>query len=95
MRYSGQDDVVVGLPVACRDRPETQGLVGFFVNTLPLRASAGDETSFADLAAKASKAVLEALEHSILPLQEIVAAVGAPRIPGATPLFQARQRHSC
>ena len=87
-RYSGQDDLVVGVPVAGRDRPETQGLVGYFINTLPVRCTLLEGQTFADVAHAASAATLAALEHSMLPLEQIVAAVGVARTPGANPLFQ-------
>ena len=87
-RYSGQDDLVVGVPVAGRDRPETQGLVGYFINTLPVRGYVGEEASFVDLCHAASVATVDALDHSALPLEHVVAAAGVVRTPGANPLFQ-------
>jgi non-ribosomal peptide synthetase component F len=83
--------VVVGVPVAGRDRPETQGLIGYFINTLPVRGGASmEEASFADLAKQASRATMDALSHSALPLEEIVSAAGVQRKAGVNPLFQVR-----
>ena len=88
LRYSGQEDVVVGVPVAGRDRPETQGLVGYFINTLPVRCRAVEGATFADVACSTSKAMLDALAHSALPLELVLAATGVARMPGVNPLFQ-------
>jgi hypothetical protein len=88
LRYSGQDDVVVGVPMAGRDRPETQGLVGYFINTLPVRCGAVEDASFADMAKRASKATVNAMAHSLLPPEQVVAAAGVQRTPGVNPLFQ-------
>ena len=90
LRYSGEEEVVVGVPVAGRDYPETQGLMGYFINTLPVRCLADGSASWAELARAASRAVLEALEHSALPIDQILAASGVQRVPGANPLFQVR-----
>ena len=88
LRYSGQDDLVIGVPVAGRDRQETHGLVGYFINTLPVRCITSEDASFEDLAVNASRATLAALEHSLLPLEDVVAAAGVARVPNANPLFQ-------
>jgi len=88
LRYSGQDDVVVGVPVAGRDRSETHGLIGYFINTLPVRCLASEDATFADMIRDASKATLAALDHSLLPLEDVVAVSGVARVPNANPLFQ-------
>jgi hypothetical protein len=88
LRYSGQDDLVIGVPVAGRDRQETHGLIGYFINTLPVRCVAVEGASFADMICDASGATLAALDHSLLPLEEVLAASGVSRIPNANPLFQ-------
>jgi len=65
------DDVaaaVIGVPVAGRDRQETHGLVGYFINTLPVRCMAVDGARFADMVGDASAATLAALDHSLLPI---------------------------
>jgi non-ribosomal peptide synthetase component F len=88
LRYTGQDDLVIGVPVAGRDRQETHGLVGYFINTLPVRCVAVEDASFADMVREASAATLAALDHSLLPLEEVVAASGVARVANANPLFQ-------
>jgi non-ribosomal peptide synthetase component F len=88
LRYTGQDDLVVGVPVAGRDRQETHGLVGYFINTLPVRCVAVEGASFADMVREASTATLAALDHSLLPIEEVVAASGVARVPNVNPLFQ-------
>jgi amino acid adenylation domain-containing protein len=87
-RHTGQEDLVVGVPVANRDRPETQELVGFFVNTLPLRFEAGGARSFRDLLARVRQAVLGAFAHQSLPFERLVGALGVEREPGRPPLVQ-------
>ena len=81
---------MVGVPVAGRDRPETQGLIGYFINTLPVRCTLAEDErlSFTQVALHVSQALLNALEHSLLPLEQVVAAAGVSRVPGANPLFQ-------
>ena len=88
LRYSGQDDLVIGVPVAGRDRSETHGLVGYFINTLPIRCLANEDASFADMIGDASSSMLDALDHSLLPLENIVAVSGVGRVQNVNPLFQ-------
>jgi non-ribosomal peptide synthetase component F len=88
MRYSAQDDLIIGVPAAGRDRPETHGVVGFFINTLPIRGTVNEDSSFEEMLRSVSQTVLRGMANSALPLQEIVQAVGAPRTKGANPLFQ-------
>jgi amino acid adenylation domain-containing protein len=88
-RYSGHDDVVVGTPVAGRTRPELDGVVGFFVNTLPLRADLSGDPPFTALLARVREATLRAFAHQDLPFEQIVDALGVPRDGARTPLVQA------
>ncbi len=88
LRYSGQDDLVIGVPVAGRDRSETHGLVGYFINTLPIRCLANEDASFSDVISDTSSAMLGALDHSLLPLENIVAVSGVGRVQNVNPLFQ-------
>ena len=89
LRYSGQDDIVVGIPVAGRDLPETQGLVGYFVQSLPVRCTIPEGTTLGDMACAASRATVATLAHSLLPFHAVVAASRQQRIPGANPVTQA------
>jgi non-ribosomal peptide synthetase component F len=74
--------------VAGRTRQEIQSLIGYMINTMPIRCLPAEDGSFADMISAAGKAMLAALDHSVLPLEDIVAVSGVPRIPNANPLFQ-------
>ncbi|WP_255357132.1 condensation domain-containing protein, partial [Lysobacter sp. Root916] len=87
-RLSGQDDVVVGTPVANRQRREVEALVGFFVNTLALRVRVGETASVAELLAQVKKATLGAFVHQELPFEQVVEAVQPARSLSHSPLFQ-------
>ncbi|WP_235570025.1 condensation domain-containing protein [Lysobacter sp. Root916] len=87
-RLSGQDDVVIGTPVANRQRREVEALVGFFVNTLALRVRVGETASMAELLAQVKKATLGAFVHQELPFEQVVEAVQPARSLSHSPLFQ-------
>ncbi|MCP2012795.1 non-ribosomal peptide synthetase, partial [Duganella violaceipulchra] len=87
-RLSGQDDVVVGTPVANRQRRELEQLIGFFVNTLALRVRLDNNPSVADLLAAVKADLLAAYEHQDLPFEQVVEALKPPRSRGHSPLFQ-------
>lgn len=88
MRYSGQDDVVVGLPVAGRDMATTQSIMGYFINTVAIRALASEEETFTSLAKATAASVVKAMDNSLLPFQDVVDVVGAPRLTGINPIYQ-------
>ncbi|WP_186239530.1 non-ribosomal peptide synthetase [Burkholderia gladioli] len=88
-RYSGQQDIRVGVPVAGRDRPEVARTIGFFVNTLVIRAELAGVPSFAALLEQVRERVLEAHAHADLPFTKLVDALQPQRSFGHTPLFQA------
>ncbi|HEU0298359.1 MAG TPA: amino acid adenylation domain-containing protein, partial [Longimicrobium sp.] len=88
-RHAGQDDVVVGTPVAGRTRAEIEGLIGFFANTLALRAELADDPSFRELLARTRRAALDAWTHQDVPFEQVVDAVRPERSLDHTPLFQA------
>ncbi|HEX8275797.1 MAG TPA: amino acid adenylation domain-containing protein [Longimicrobiaceae bacterium] len=88
-RWSGQDDLVVGSPVANRHRAETEGLVGFFVNTLVFRGRLDGDPSFRELLRRARRSTLGAYAHQDLPLEAVLDALRVERDPARNPLFQA------
>ncbi|MFP2934097.1 condensation domain-containing protein, partial [Pyxidicoccus sp. 3LG] len=87
-RYSGQDDVSVGSPIANRNRSETEGLIGFFINTLVLRARIDGRQSFRDLLAQVRERTLAAYEHQDIPFEKLVEELQPQRDLSRSPLFQ-------
>ncbi|MCP3140924.1 non-ribosomal peptide synthase/polyketide synthase [Pyxidicoccus xibeiensis] len=87
-RYSGQDDLAVGVPTAGRTHVELERLIGFFVNTLVLRAKVDAERSFTGLLERVKEATLGAFAHQELPFDKLVEALQPERVPGRSPLFQ-------
>ncbi len=87
-RYSGQDDLVIGTPVANRNRGEIERLIGFFVNSLVLRISAEGDPSFTELLARTREVALEAYAHQDLPFEKLVEELQPVRDPSRNPLFQ-------
>jgi amino acid adenylation domain-containing protein/non-ribosomal peptide synthase protein (TIGR01720 family) len=87
-RWSGQDTIVVGTPVASRQREETEGLIGFFVNMLALRADVAPEAGFADLLARVRETALDAWAHQDLPFERLVDELQPERDRSRTPVFQ-------
>ncbi|NVJ15426.1 non-ribosomal peptide synthase/polyketide synthase, partial [Myxococcus sp. AM010] len=87
-RYSGQDDLVVGTPVAGRNRAETEGLIGFFVNTLALRARPSAEKPFLTLLREVKDAALGAYAHQDVPFEQLVEELQPERTLSHSPLFQ-------
>ncbi|UPU90936.1 condensation domain-containing protein [Pseudomonas putida] len=92
-RYSGQDQVRVGVPIANRHRQETQGLIGFFVNTQVLQAQLTPQMSFLDLLEQVRASVAEAQSHQDLPFEQLVEALQPQRSAGHSPLFQVSYNH--
>lgn len=87
-RYTGQWDVVVGTPVANRNRAELEGLIGFFANTLLLRTRMGDDPSFLEVLRRVKEATLSAYTHQDLPFEILVKELQPQRDLGRNPLFQ-------
>ncbi len=87
-RYSGQEDIAVGSPIAGRTRSETERLIGFFVNTLVLRSDLSGDPTFREFLDRVRKVALEAYEHQDIPFEKLVQEVNPARNLGQTPLFQ-------
>jgi hypothetical protein len=85
-RCGGQDDLIVGVNVANRTRPEMEPLIGFFVNLLPLRADLRGNPTFEELLQRVRRATLDAFAHQDLPFERIVEELRPERVPGQTPL---------
>ncbi|MEI8255400.1 MAG: amino acid adenylation domain-containing protein, partial [Deltaproteobacteria bacterium] len=87
-RYSGQDDVVVGTPIANRTRPEVQSLIGLFANTLAVRTELQGEPSFRDLLARVRERTLDDFAHQDVPFERLVDELKIDRDLSRSPLFQ-------
>ncbi len=87
-RYTGQEDLLVGSPVANRRQFELENLIGFFLNTLVFRANLKGNPGFRELLQRVSRSVLEAFEHQDLPFERLVEQLKPPRDLGRSPLFQ-------
>ena len=88
-RFSGQEDICVGSPIANRNRKETENLIGFFVNTLVLRATIEDNPSFNDLLQQVKETTLGAYANQDLPFEMLVEELQPERDMSHSPLFQA------
>src|SRR5262249_14755324 len=88
-RLAGQREVLIGAPIAGRNRRATEPLIGCFVNTLVLRADLGGEPTFAELVAQPRRTALDAYAHQDLPFELLVEALHPERDLASNPLFQA------
>ena len=87
-RYSGEEDVCVGTAIANRSRPETEKLIGFFVNTIVMRTNLSDDPSFRDLLIRIRETTLDAYAHQYLPFEMLVDKLQPERNMSFSPLFQ-------
>src|SRR5262249_51258650 len=87
-RYTGQDHIVVGTPIANRTRTETEGLIGLFVNTLALGTRLNGGMTFQSLLDEVRETVLGAHTHKDLPIEILIEELQVERTRSRTPLFQ-------
>jgi hypothetical protein len=87
-QYAGQDDIVVGSPIAARDRPELEGLIGFFANSLVLRTDLSGGPIFKALLGRVREMALGAYGHQDVPFEKLVEELKPERNPSYSPLFQ-------
>ena len=88
-RYTGQTDVIVGTPVANRDRSEVQALLGYFLNTLPIRMRLNGNNNFREIVRQVRETLLGAFSQADLPFEQMVELAVKEREPGQQPLIQA------
>ncbi|MDB6121126.1 MAG: amino acid adenylation enzyme/thioester reductase family protein, partial [Pedosphaera sp.] len=87
-RYTGQEDIVVGSPIAGRNKVEVEPLIGVFINTLVLRTALTDNPMFVELLGRVSQTVLESVTHQDIPFEQLVDVLRPKRDAGRNPLFQ-------
>jgi amino acid adenylation domain-containing protein len=88
-RHTAQDDLLIGTPIANRDRAETDRLIGLLLNTLVLRARLDDDPTFAELLARTRSGALAGFAHQDMPFEQLVDDLVRDRDPSRTPLVQA------
>lgn len=87
-RVCGTEDVLVGTPVGGRSEPELEPLIGFFVNTLPVRVDLSGDPTFAEVVRRVRTSIFAVLEHQDVPFELLVDALKLDRSPSHTPLVQ-------
>ncbi|MEM7537678.1 MAG: amino acid adenylation domain-containing protein, partial [Chloroflexota bacterium] len=87
-RLSGQDDILVGTPIAGRNRVETENIIGFFLNSLVLRTDLSGTPSFRELLSRVKQTTLDAYSHQDIPFEKLIQELQPERDLSRTPLFQ-------
>ncbi|GAB2810469.1 non-ribosomal peptide synthetase [Streptomyces daliensis] len=88
LRLTGQPDVIVGAPLAGRDHPVTEDIVGCFIKPVALRTDVTGDLSFRALVRRVHDTVVGAQDHQSVPFERVVAELGIPRTAGGSPVFQ-------
>ena len=92
-RYTGQEDIRIGVPIANRHRSEVENVIGFFVNTQVLRGVVNGRMPLSEVLQQAKTTALGAQEHQDLPFEKLVEALQPERSLSHTPLFQVMYNH--
>ncbi len=87
-RYTGETEIVIGTPIANRNRVEVEGLIGFFVNTLALRAGVAGDPQFGELVGRVREVMLGAYAHQDVPFERVVEEIKPERDLSRSPIFQ-------
>ncbi|MEH1970259.1 amino acid adenylation domain-containing protein [Nostoc sp.] len=87
-RYTGQEDILIGSPIAGRNRSEIEGLIGFFINTVVLRTDFADNPSFRSVLNRVRQMALDAYAHQDMPFEKLVEELQPERDTSRNPLFQ-------
>jgi hypothetical protein len=88
LRYSQQNDIVVGTPIANRNHPDIENIIGFFVNMLPLRTQISQDETFSTLLDKVRQTALDAYNHQDIPFEQVVNLLQPERDTSHSPIFQ-------
>lgn len=86
-RYSGQQDIIVGTPVAGRDHPDLEGQIGYYLNTLALRSRINGDSGFDTLLSAVKQTALEAFDNQLYPFDRLIEELGVNRDLSRSPLF--------
>ncbi|MGB8191563.1 MAG: condensation domain-containing protein, partial [Chitinophagaceae bacterium] len=89
-RYTSQDDICVGIPIAGRQQEELEGLIGFFINALALRTDLGANPSFREVLQRVKQTTVGAYEHQEVPFEKVVEALEVERDMSRNPIFQVK-----